>query len=62
MNTLTFICRDTVFQPTTLQEATVEPIHDDIEITNDGEETDAFAVQYFHFFLFTTIALFNNML
>lgn len=32
------------FQPNALQEATVDPVHDDIEITNEGEGTDAFAV------------------
>ena len=32
------------FQPNTLQEATVDPVHDDIEITREGEGTDAFAV------------------
>ncbi|XP_046847107.1 Bardet-Biedl syndrome 5 protein-like isoform X1 [Xenia sp. Carnegie-2017] len=37
---------ETEERPTTLQEATVEPIHDDIEITNDGEETDAFAAYF----------------
>ncbi len=39
---LIFLCN--CFQPNTLQEATVDPVHDDIEITSEGEGTDAFAV------------------
>jgi hypothetical protein len=37
-----FFCN--CFQPNTLQETTVDPVHDDIEITSEGEGTDAFAV------------------
>lgn len=33
-----------VFQPQTVDEVTVDPVQDDIEIVNEGEGTDAFAV------------------
>ena len=33
-----------LFQPQTVDEVTVDPVQDDIEIVNEGEGTDAFAV------------------
>lgn len=39
---LLFLCQ--LFQPQAVDEVTVDPVQDDIEIVNDGEGTDAFAV------------------
>jgi len=39
---LLFLCQP--FQPQAVDEVTVDPVQDDIEIVNDGEGTDAFAV------------------
>lgn len=43
-----------VFQPQTVDEVTVDPVQDDIEIVNEGEGTDAFAVssQYLSLHIF----------
>ena len=35
---------DLCLQPQTVDEVTVDPVQDDIEIVNEGEGTDAFAV------------------
>ena len=39
-------CFRTNLQPDNPEELTVDPVQDDIEIVNDGEGTDAFAVRF----------------
>ena len=43
-----------LFQPQTVDEVTVDPVQDDIEIVNEGEGTDAFAVSTQSFYILHT--------
>jgi len=43
-----------LFQPQTVDEVTVDPVQDDIEIVNEGEATDAFAVSTQSFYILHT--------
>ena len=43
-----------LFQPQTVDEVRVDPVQDDIEIVNEGEGTDAFAVSTQSFYILHT--------
>lgn len=48
-----------LFQPQTVDEVTVDPVQDDIEIVNEGEGTDAFAVSTVFLYIIH-ILIYNN--